>query len=108
MSYLIPISFSLRQMINFGSIYQSVTLTNIRRNQAVLLPDQLHIIYVNSSVQDDTTFSADLCMTCVCPNSQDMYSKILARRVKELKETQEGVDTMCDKLNELISGRRKK
>ena len=41
-----------------------------------------------------------------CPNSQDMYSKILARRIKELKETQEGVDTMCDKLNELIAEER--
>ena len=49
--------------------------------------------------------SADLCMTCIAP-IQDMYSKILARRVKELKETQKGVDIMCDKLNELIAEER--
>lgn len=64
-------------------------------------PDQLHIIYVNSSVQDDTALGR-LMHDLHCPNSQDMYSKILARRVKELKETQKGVDIMCDKLNELI------
>ena len=67
--------------------------------------DQLHIIYVNSSVQDDTTLGR-LMHDLHCPNSQDMYSKILARRVKELKETQEGVDIMCDKLNELIAEER--
>ena len=32
----------------------------------------------------------------------DMHSEILAQRVLELKETQKGVDIMCDKLNELI------
>ena len=68
-------------------------------------PDQLHIIYVNSSVQDDTALGR-LMHDLHGPNSQDMYSKILARRVKELKETQEGVDTMCDKLNELIAEER--
>ena len=67
--------------------------------------DQLHIIYVNSSVQDDTALGR-LMHDLHCPNSQDMYSKILARRLKELKETQEGVDTMCDKLNELIAEER--
>ena len=67
--------------------------------------DQLHIIYVNSSVQDDTALGR-LMHDLHCPNSQDMYSKILARRVKELKETQEGVDIMCDKLNELIAEER--
>ena len=67
--------------------------------------DQLHIIYVNSSFQDDTALGR-LMHDLHCPNSQDMYSKILARRVKELKETQEGVDIMCDKLNELIAEER--
>ena len=35
-----------------------------------------------------------------------MYSEILAQRVIELKETQKGVDIMCDKLNELIEVER--
>ena len=41
-----------------------------------------------------------------CSDPHDMYSEILAKRAKELKETQEGVDTMCDKLNELIAEER--
>ena len=41
-----------------------------------------------------------------CPDPHDMYSEILAQRVIELKETQKGVDIMCDKLNELIAEER--
>ncbi len=67
--------------------------------------DQLHIIYVNSSVQDDTALGK-LMHDLHCSDPHDMYSEILARRVKELKETQKGVDTMCDKLNELIAEER--
>lgn len=68
-------------------------------------PDQLHIIYVNSSFQDDTALGK-LMHDLHCSDPHDMYSEILARRVKELKETQKGVDTMCDKLNELIAEER--
>ena len=64
-------------------------------------PDQLHIIYVNSSFQDDTTLGR-LMHDLHCSDPHDMYSEILAQRVIELKETQKGVDIMCDKLNELI------
>lgn len=67
--------------------------------------DQLHIIYVNSSFQDDTTLGR-LMHDLHCSDPHDMYSEILAQRVIELKETQEGVDTMCDKLNELIAEER--
>lgn len=48
--------------------------------------DQLHIIYVNSSFQDNTALGK-LMHDLHCPDPHDMYSEILARRVKELKET---------------------
>ena len=67
--------------------------------------DQLHIIYVNSSFQDDTTLGR-LMHDLHCSDPHDMYSEILAQRVIELKETQKGVDIMCDKLNELIAEER--
>lgn len=67
--------------------------------------DQLHIIYVNSSFQDDTTLGR-LMHDLHCSDPHDMHSEILAQRVLELKETQKGVDTMCDKLNELIAEER--
>ena len=68
-------------------------------------PDQLHIIYVNSSVQDNTALGK-LMHDLRCPDPHDMYSEILAQRVIELKETQKGVDIMCEKLNELIEVER--
>ena len=68
-------------------------------------PDQLHIIYVNSSFQDNTALGK-LMHDLRCPDPHDMYSEILAQRVIELKETQKGVDIMCDKLNELIAEER--
>lgn len=63
--------------------------------------DQLHIIYVNSSFQDNTALGR-LMHDLHCTDPYDMYNEILAQRVIELKETQKGVDIMCDKLNELI------
>ena len=67
--------------------------------------DQLHIIYVNSSVQDDTALGR-LMHDLHCSDPHDMHSEILAQRVLKLKETQKGVDIMCDKLNELIAEER--
>lgn len=67
--------------------------------------DQLHIIYVNSSFQDNTALGR-LMHDLHCSDPHDMYSEILAQRVIELKETQKGVDIMCDKLNELIAEER--
>ena len=67
--------------------------------------DQLHIIYVNSSFQDDTTLGR-LMHDLHCSDPHDMHSEILTQRVLELKETQKGVDIMCDKLNELIAEER--
>ena len=49
--------------------------------------DETHIIYVNSSKQDDTELG-HLMHDLYCKNADDMYSKVLADRVRELKETQ--------------------
>ena len=45
-----------------------------------------HIIYVSSNIQDDSELGR-LMHDLNCKNSRDMYSKILAKRVFELKET---------------------
>lgn len=63
--------------------------------------DETHIIYVNSSKQDDTELGR-LMHDLHCKNADDMYSKVLADRVRELKETQEGAESMCKELEELI------
>ena len=65
-------------------------------------PDETHIIYVNAKRQDDTELGR-LLHDLHCTNAKDMYSKVLAERVYELKETQKGVDFMCQELEQIYS-----
>ena len=64
--------------------------------------DEAHIIYVNSKRQDDTELGR-LMHDLHCKNAKDMYSRILANRVHELKETQEGVKLMCHEMEQIYS-----
>ena len=62
--------------------------------------DGSHIIYVDSSRHDDTELG-QLMHDFTCKEASKIKSKILADRVRELKETQEGVEQMNQKLEEL-------
>ena len=65
--------------------------------------DGSHIIYVNSSNQDEDTALGRLMHDLHCKNADDMYSEVLAQRVSELKETKKEENIgMCDALEELI------
>lgn len=64
--------------------------------------DEAHIIYVNSKRQDDTELGR-LMHDLHCKNAKDMHSRILADRVYELKETQEGVELMCHEMEQIYS-----
>ena len=64
--------------------------------------DGSHIIYVNSGRQDDTELGR-LMRDFHCKNAEDMYSTVLSERVRELKETQEGVDVMCHEMEKIYS-----
>ena len=60
--------------------------------------DEAYIIYVNSKRQEDTEIGR-LMHDFHCTDAKDIHSEILARRVRELKETQEGVDFMCHEMD---------
>ena len=62
--------------------------------------DESHIIYVNSGRQDDTELGR-LMQDFHCKDADSIHSEILAKRVYELKETQEGVDFMCREMDEI-------
>ena len=66
-------------------------------------PDETYIIYVNAKIQDETTELGRLMHDLQCRNAEEMYSEILAGRVRELKETPEGVDTMCREMDEIYN-----
>lgn len=65
-------------------------------------PDESYIIYVNSSRQEDTELGR-LMHDFHCKSAGDIHSEILAKRVYELKETQEGVDSMCRELDQIYN-----
>ena len=74
--------------------------------------DGSHIIYVNSKKREDTELGK-LMHDLHCKESGKMYSKILASRVRELKETEKGVSEMCRDMEEIYGegmeeGERKK
>ena len=56
--------------------------------------------YVNSANREDTELGR-LMDDLNCKNAADMYNKILAKRVYELKETQEGVEIMCKEMDQI-------
>ena len=64
--------------------------------------DGSHIIYVNSSIQDENTALGRLMHDLHCKNADEMYSEVLAQRVTELKETAEGSESMCEALEKLV------
>lgn len=64
--------------------------------------DESYIIYVNSSKQEDTELGK-LMHDFNCKNADEMNSEILAKKVRELKETQKGVEIMCKELEELYN-----
>ncbi len=64
--------------------------------------DQSHIIYVNSQIQEDTELGR-LMYDFRCKSADQMHSETLARRVRELKETPEGVEIMCQEMEKIYN-----
>ena len=67
-----------------------------------LFDDEQHIIYVNSKKQDNTELGR-LMHDLHCKEADTMYSSILSARVRELKETEKGVNEMCKELEEIYN-----
>ncbi len=64
--------------------------------------DGTHILYVNSSRQDNTELGR-LMHDFHCKSASDMHNPVLAKRVYELKETKEGVEIMCKEMEQIYS-----
>lgn len=62
--------------------------------------DDSHIIYVNGAFEDDETELGQLIHDFKCRKADEMNSTILADRMKELKNTDKGVSTMCEIMEE--------
>ena len=60
-----------------------------------------HIIYVNASMKSKDTALGRLMNDFYCTSAKDMFYDELSERVKIYKETEEGVNTVCDILEEM-------
>ena len=67
-----------------------------------IFQDGQHILYVNSKKQDDTELGR-LMHDLHCKEADKMYSSVLSARVQQLKETTEGVNQMCQELEEIYN-----
>ncbi|MBS6722740.1 MAG: hypothetical protein KH268_07055 [Clostridiales bacterium] len=63
--------------------------------------DGQYILYVNSAIRDEATELGRLMHDFHCKDADDMYSEILARRVRQLKESKEEVDDMCKEMDDI-------
>ena len=77
-----------------------------------LFGDQSHVIYINASavkhldtaVKELPEKEADLYRLVHdfhCKNADEMYNSVLAKRVRELKETEGGRQIMCEEMNKI-------
>ncbi len=83
----------------------NLPINHIRRRSnetGEIFEDGQHILYVNSKKQDDTELGR-LMHDLHCKEADKMYSTILSARVHQLKETEEGVKTMCQELEEIYN-----
>ena len=67
----------------------------------VQFDDGEHIIYVNGSIKAGDTALGKLMSDLYCTDADEMCYEELSKRVRQYKETEEGVDTMCDILDEM-------
>ena len=63
--------------------------------------DGQYILYMNSAIRDEGTELGRLMHDFHCKDADDMYSEILARRVRQLKESKEEVDDMCKEMDDI-------
>lgn len=66
-----------------------------------IFQDGSHIIYVNSSITDESTSLGKLMHDFRCTRAEDMYYEVLANRVRYFKETEEGARTMSEAMENL-------
>lgn len=62
--------------------------------------DKSEIIYINARMKENTDLGR-LMHDFHCTKAEEMYSKVLAERVRVLKETQEGVEIMCKEMDKI-------
>ena len=79
---------------------RSAVLDCVAVNGRKEIYDKSEIIYINARMKENTDLGR-LMHDFHCTKAEDMYSKVLAERVRVLKETQEGVEIMCKEMDKI-------
>jgi len=66
------------------------------RERNVQFNDGEHIIYVNGKIRTDNSALGRLMKDFYCSRADDMYYKELSDKVRYYKESEKGVNTMCE------------
>ena len=72
------------------------------REEGRLFGDGAHIIYVNGSWKDESTPLGRLIHDFRCTDPDQMYSSVLAGKMRFYKETPKGVGAMCKIMRDLM------
>ena len=89
-------------MMSLDTSCQSATYRRRSNETGDIFEDGQHILYVNSKKQGDTELGR-LMHDLHCKEADKMYSNVLSARVHQLKETEEGVNQMCQELEEIYN-----
>ena len=76
-------------------------IDHVIREGNVQFHDGAHIIYVNGSIRTKDTDLGKLMSDFFCTDAKDMCYKELSDRVRQYKETEKGVDSMCEIWDEI-------
>ena len=76
-------------------------IDSVIREGNVQFEDGRHIIYVNGSMKTKDTALGKLMSDLYCTDAKDMNYKELSERVRQYKETEEGVEKMGSVLDEM-------
>jgi len=76
-------------------------IDRVIREGNVQFEDGEHIIYVNGAIKSQDTSLGKLMSDFYCTQADDMCYKELSKRVRQYKNTEKGVDSMCDILDEM-------
>lgn len=77
------------------------------KDEGTLFGDKMHIIYLNANIQDETQLGL-LMHDLMCDNPDEMYYKVLRKRVGYFKKSEGGRKKMCKELEKLIEEENKK
>ncbi len=88
-----------------GAGYSLYHVNRMIEETGTYFGDGSHIIYVNGSYKDDNDPVGKLMHDFRCLNSDDMFYQVLAKQVKYFKETEGGLEIMCQVFEDLAEKR---